>query len=260
MQINNKILKLFYNTLLAGMPLITSNPYNKNPIHAPFKVKEYSTYINFKLNNNEVKQISTHINKFSNFSIIPASLLNNDEPNYFLSINIYNCTSPIFDFLTNEPATRCEINTYVTNNNTKGTLIIDYVSNLLSVDPDNIFKLKNNINFKKNNNIISGNANNENINLKFNYNNIDNNNIDNNNKIKKLSNDLIQKSEYIFYNNGIYDKLYYDSSLINNPIITTRDFNLEFDFLNIQFNNVDSIFYFENEINFVGGMWYNLYK
>ena len=257
MQINNKILKIFYNTLLAGMPFISSNPYNKNPIHAPFKVKEYSTYINFKLDDYEIKQINTYINKYSNFSIIPISILDNDKDNYFLSINIYNCTSPIFDFLTDEPATRCEINTYVTNNNTQGTLIIDYVSNILSLDPDNIFKIKNNINFKKNNNIISGNANNKNIDLNFNYQYKNNNNINN---INKLSNDLIRKSDYIFYNNGIYDKLYYDSSLIYNPIIKSNDFNIKFNFLNMKFNNIHSVFYFKNEIDFVGGMWYNLNK
>ena len=57
---------------------------------------------------------------------------------YYLSLNIYNCTSPVF--LNDKVTTRFEINTYVNDECRKGTLIIDYLSNELSMDPVNIFK------------------------------------------------------------------------------------------------------------------------
>ena len=264
MKINNKILKIFYNALLTGLPPLTYNPYNKNPLHAPLTVKEYSTYINYRLNNDEIDLINKYLDKQPhNFTLEPAKLLASDEREsneresnereYFLSVNIYNCTSPVFDYISDEPATRCEINTYVMDENKlKGTLIMDYVSNIISIDPDNIFKPSNEISLNKDSKIISGFAKNTNINLNFNY------DFANNIQIEQLSSNLIEKSDCIFYNNGLYDKLYYDSSLIHNNIIKCLDNNVEFKFLDINFTNIHSVFYFQNEINFVGGMWFNL--
>ena len=93
-----------------------------------------------------------------------------------------------------------------------------------------------------------------NFNLEFNYNtkyNID---------TQRLSSKLIRFTDVIFYNCGLYDKLYYDSSLIHNKIVECRDFNVYFKFLNLEFTEPDSIFYFENKINFVGGLWYNIFN
>ena len=47
---NANFLKFFYNALLTGMPSLTYNPFNKNILHSPFNVNEYSTYINYRLN------------------------------------------------------------------------------------------------------------------------------------------------------------------------------------------------------------------
>ncbi len=151
MFISNHFLKLFYNFMLGGMPALTSNPINKNILHAPFLVNSYSTYINYRLNNNQYNRIK-HLLRTNdnNFNMEDTAILKKTEKEYFISINIYNCTSPVFDFLTDGPATRCEINTYVVDkNNLKGTLIMDYVSNIISLDPDNLFKKKGNIKFEK---------------------------------------------------------------------------------------------------------------
>ncbi len=143
--VNNKFLKLFYNALLAGMPSLSYNPINKNILHAPFNVNEGSTYINYKLNKHQINVIQNYLSKRGNLKIVPTKLFKNDINNdFYLSINIYNCTSPMFDFLSKDPVTRCEINTYVINEkNEFGTCIIDYTSNILSLDPDNIFKKSN---------------------------------------------------------------------------------------------------------------------
>jgi len=76
----------------------------------------------------------------------------------------------------------------------------------------------------------------------------------------KISSNLIKFTDKVFYKNGLYDKVYYDSSLIHNKIIDVKDYEVYFKFFDLEFNNVDNIFYFENEINFIGGMWDNLNK
>lgn len=252
-----KFLKVFYNALLTGMPSLTYNPYNKNTLHAPFVVKEYSTYINYKLNETQKDYINNFLNKNSDgFELLPASLLKDYLKDYYLSINIYNCTSPLFDFISSDEATRCEINVYVKDkNNVEGTLIMEYASNILSLDPDNLFKPKSNINFDTNHELIYGIVKDNNFELKFNYNRFLDTSI-----YGKISSNLIKFTDKIFYKNGLYDKVYYDSSLIHNKIIDVNDYEVYFKFFDMEFNKVDSIFYFEEPINFVGGMWYNLNK
>lgn len=257
MYIPNNLLKLFYNFMLSGMPSLMSNPINKNILHAPFLVNSYSTYINYRLDNKQYNKINDYLmEQNNNFNMMDTAIIKKTDKEYYLSINIYNCTSPIFDFLTNEPATRCEINTYVVDkNNVKGTLIIDYVSNILSLDPDNLFKCAGNINFKKEKEKMIGYAKNKNIDLEFDYN-IKRNVV----STQRVSSKLLKFTDVIFYNCGIYDKLYYDSSLIENNIINCYENNVKFHFLDMEFTDIDSVFYFEKDINFIGGMWENIFK
>lgn len=254
MFINNNLLRFVYNFMLVGMPQMANNPINKNLLHAPFKVNEISTYINYRLNIEEINEINNILKKNNNFNLIPISIINNQKKDYFLSINIYNCTSPLFNFLTKESATRCEINTYVIDkNNLEGTLIIDYLSNIISMDADNIFKLPESIAFNKINNKLLANAKNNNINLDINI------DLEKDDNLNQISNCLVDKTEKIFYNSGVYDKLYFDSTLLKNNIINCKDYNINFKFYNITFNNIDSVFYFKNKIDFVGAMWYNIF-
>ena len=254
--INKNFLKFFYNALLTGMPSLINNPINKNTLHAPFVVNEGSTYINYKLNNLQINTINEFLKEKKNgLTMKKCKLYNDNNEDFFLSINIYNCSSPLFDFLTNEPATRCEINIYVENKNgEKGTLIMDYESNLLSLDPENLFKKAGNINFIKNYEFIIGKVSSKNFLLDFKYNQYLNSDTKN-----TLGSELIQYTDKIYYNNGLYDKLYYDSSLIHNKIIDCNDYNVYFKFLNMEFDNIHSLFYFQEPINFVGGMWDNVY-
>ena len=254
--INKNFLKIFYNALLTGMPGLMNNPINKNILHAPFIVNAGSTYINYKLEDFQINKINDFLETKKNGLVMKKCKLYNDNiEDFFLSINIYNCSSPLFNFLSEEPVTRCEINIYVEDENgEKGTLIMDYESNLLSLDPDNLFKKAGNVNFVEDNEFIRGKVMNRNFLLDFNYNQY----LDIYNK-NSLSSELIKFTDKIYYNNGLYDKLYYDSSLIHNKIIDCMDYNVYFKFLNIEFNHVYSVFYFEDPINFVGGMWENVY-
>ena len=74
-----------------------------------------------------------------------------------------------------------------------------------------------------------------------------------------LSSKLIKFTDVIFYNCGLYDKLYYDSSLINSLCQVPSYYDkLYFKFEDLIFTNPHSIFYFKNRISFSGTMWENL--
>ena len=45
------IIKIINGMLITGMPIITNNFLNQNSIHVPVTIKEYSTYINYRLDN-----------------------------------------------------------------------------------------------------------------------------------------------------------------------------------------------------------------
>lgn len=249
-------LKLIYNGLLMGMPSFAYNPINKNNLLAPMQVNKYSTYLNFKLDNEQVDYINTYIENYnSDLKLIPLKMSLYEKSNYYLSVNIYNCTSPVF--INNKNITRCEINTYVQNSDgTKGTLILDYLSNGLSLDPLNIFKKQNLIYFKKSNDniLIDCNSKSEQIYLTADYNLLKYDNYN-------VGDKLIEYTDNIYYKNGIMDKIYYDSTLTKAVIKKPKQIsNHFFIYKNLYFDNIDSIFYFDNGLNFVGSIWDNLYK
>ena len=271
-----RLLKFIYNGILTGMPLVTYNPITKTPIHIPFTIKEQSTYINYKLSKCNTKKLNDYIHKYDKtMDITPVKLLSTeDTPSEYLSVNVYNCSSPIF-FNDNNDITRFEINTYVRKWNTTshcysyGTLILDYTSNELSMDPVHIFKPKEDVQFifehsSKNEYIQHIDCNSKKDDIYFNislipwyYSSVETPN----EKMKQIHDDLIQYSDAIYYKNGIYDKLYYDTSLINArihfPFIIEK--NTNFYYRDMIFEKPDNVFFFENPIFFVGGMWQNLF-
>ena len=250
-------LKGFYNFMLCGLPSVTYNPlYKESIFHAPVKIDSTSTYINYKIPKNKFNIVNKYIKKYNrDLSLIPTRIAS-DQAEYYISINIYNCTSPIFNSVTTDPVTRCEVNTYVVNGKgEEGTLIMDYSSNFLSLDPVNIFKDKGICNFKKYRNKYSFNAENDNFKLSGKF-------LRNEDKDFGilLNKKIIAHTDNIFYLNGIYDKLYYDSSLVKSSIrLPNYVDSIKFKFLDIEFNHVDSIFYFADPLNFVGAIWSNLY-
>ena len=264
MNLKSRLLRVLYNGMLTGMPTIMNNPYNKNPLYAPFKVDKSSLYINYRLTSEQYSTINQYLNNSkSRLKIAKTAILKDDNRYFFLSINIYNCTSPLFSMLTKDYVTRCEINTYVIDNlNNIGTLIIDYGTSQLSLDSYNLIKMPDKfIDYKKdnNNNKLYGYVKQKNIDFNF--------TIKLNEKLysDRLSHDLIKYTDRIYYLDGIYDKLYYDTSLLNNPIViinnnNNNNNNIEFNFLGSKFYNPDSVFVFSEPINFVGSMWENLFN
>ena len=256
------LLKFVYRGVLTGMPLFTYNPITKVPFNTPFTIKPTSTYINFKLSDYQSNSIQNYINNYNKDLILtPVKIIKEEIPKNYLSVNIYNCSSPLF-MNKNKQVTRCEINTYVKNTKTNkiGTLILDYTSNELSMDPINIFKKKSNIKFHLINeyplSLPQIKCYHEDEKFKLSFNMVQ----DTNNKIS-IDDELFTHSDLIYYKNGIYDKLYYDSSLIKSNIQHPLVFdNFWFRYNNLTFPYYDSVFYFKNQIDFVGSMWYNLYN
>mgnify|MGYP001398170460 CR=1 FL=1 len=250
---NIKLLKFFYKALITGLPLSTYNPLNNAVFHAPVEIKPYSTYVNYKLNFNEYKYLNTYLAENTNQLKLSKTKIHRNN-NYFLSINMYNCTSPMFDLVQKNDITRCEINTYIVNkNNEFGTLITDYSSNFLSMDPDTIFKKPQTADyFKQNLNTYEFTASNDNFLFLLNY------NISPFDRKLILDKKLIQYTDKCFYNNGIYDKIYYDSSLIDCEIKQPNINNVYFRFKDLIFKEPYSVFYFNHPLSFVGGIWSNL--
>jgi hypothetical protein len=252
------VLKTIYKFLLSTLPASTYNSIT-NMFFAPFTIKPYSTYINFKLQNDQISVLQKYIKNYTDdLELYPIKIFPIDNPSYFLSINIYNCSSPLFRNNDKE-VTRCEINTYVKDkNNNYGTLILDYCSNSLSLDPVDLFKIKQNVNFHYNNSLLNYYVSNEKIKFSMNF-----DYMKTDNYTQEISEDLIQFTDNIFYKNGICDKLYYDSSIIKPTIkipLTYDNFSFEYKKNDVQFDKIHSIFYFKNDLHFICGMWHNLYN
>lgn len=242
--------------MLAGMPSITFNPINQNTLLVPLTLAPESTYLNFKLDDHQVGVLNRRIQKYSkDLEIVPIRLYPSESKSSYLSVNVYNCSSHAFMNNAKE-TTRCEVNTYIRDKKGNyGTLIIDYLSNEFSMDPVNVFKHKENTRFEKGifNNRIHCMSIKDKIKLKVNIPTLLG-------RKQRLSDDLIRYSDKIYYKNGIYDKLYYDSTLTHantvTPVIVYDNFT--FQYQGLQFNKIDSVFYFTDMIHFVGGMWDNL--
>ena len=250
-------LKFIHSGLLTGMPSLLYNPYTKLSLNVPLTIQPNSLYINFKLSETESTYINDFIRKQSSLELVPIRLFPNEEATNYLSVNIYNCTSPVF-LNENVKTTRCEINTYVKDNKgNHGTVILDYLSNSLSMDPVNIFKRKDKTNYtetSKNTFLINCQSRTENIFLNLQFSTI-------NSTEFQLNQQLTKFSDYIYYKNGIYDKLYYDNTLVD--AVTLAPFyydKFKFGFFDLSFEHFDSLFYFNESIVFVGSMWDNLYK
>lgn len=260
MIVNFPILRFFYKAMLTGMPIAMFNPYTNNRLLAPCTIKSGSTYINYRLNEEQINTIQNYIG--DDLKLIPTTLSYpealSDRP-YYLSINIYNCTSPLFKFVSDEEVTRCEINTYIKDKmNNTGTLIIDYTSNKGSIDPVTMYQSSNQLTLQQytdnvDDTIITyGNTIGNNIDLSFSY---IKNTFD---KLFYLDSNLIKLTDNIFYRNGIIDKLYYDKSLVFSKQLIPNLLFINFTFLNMTFNKPHSIFYFADDIEFVGSIWHNL--
>jgi len=252
--VNKPFLQFIYSCLLCGVPQYSMNPLNQNRILAELNVQQYSSYVNYKLNDTQVNVLNNYIKEYNDdLDIVPIKLSKYSYPNYYLSVNMYNATSPIM--MTNKDIIRCELNTYVkTKDGVLGTLILDYVSNTLSMDPVNIFK-KNvgKIKFDNNYNLnrLFVDSEDDELYLDLTY---------------KLTNDdyyiskkLVEFTDLAYYKNGVADKVYYDSTL--GQAVTKYGELMSgsiFKYKGLEFYYPDSVFYFDNSLNFIGSVWYHL--
>jgi len=269
------LLRFVYNGILTGMPLFTYNPITKTPLHVPFTICSHSTYINYELSSSQRHVLNHYIQSYDpTMEINPIKMLSHETKSIpYLSINVYNCSSPIF-FNDNEEITRFEINTYVRKWNSKtqtfdyGTVILDYTSNSLSMDPVQLFKQKQDVVFdfpkeKKGPTFVRSQSLKDDLFFRLSF---TPSYFSSRDKIKNKDNlelheDLIQYSDVIYYKNGIYDKLYYDSSLVQAQIEAPFMFHYnEFVYKDLELHEPKHIFYFKKPISFVGSMWENIFS
>ena len=252
--INKGYLKAFYTFLLSGLPQYINNPINQNKILASMTVLPDSTFINYKLDEHKINYLNNYINEHNenkNINLEPIKLNENEEESYYLTVNIYNCTSPVFS--SDKSIIRCEVNTYVKCGFEYGTLILDYVSDALSIDPVNLVKLQiENIEFKnsKSFNSINIDSEKDDIKMLLSY--------EKKNDLYEISKELIEYTDLAYYKNGIADKVYYDTSLTHAVSKYGKSLYNYFKFKDLEFIKPDSIFFIQNEINFVGSIWSNL--
>lgn len=253
---NINYLKNFYRFIMVGLPQYVYNPISNNNFLAPLSVQPYSTYVNFKLDEYQVDYLNRYIQEYSDkLTIVPLKISKYEFPSYYININVYNCTSPIL--MNNDNIVRCELNTYVkSSDGILGTVILDYISDGISLDPINLFKKSNKISFLRENgyNIIDCTSLHQDIDLQLSYSVL-------NGEDFTMSKELVDFTDNIYYKNGIMDKIYYDSSLTRAKITETNFIsNFHFRYRDLEFTEIDSIFYFRDELRFVGSVWDNLYN
>ena len=95
---NEMWLKFIYNGFLTGMPPLTYNAMTKTTFHAPFTIQPKSVYFNYALNETQKNYIQSYIHEYNpNMEMMPVRIFETEETaKYYLSVNVYNCTSPIF--------------------------------------------------------------------------------------------------------------------------------------------------------------------
>ena len=250
---NIRLLKVVYTAMMTSVPGMLYNSFSTNSFLTEMHIEPTSTYINYKMDMYQKEQISNYLRKESNkLELAPINIDNQED--YFISVNIYNCTSPLFELVSDEELTRCEVNTYVIDKDGNyGTLILDYTSNKLSLDPVNYYKQAKNTKFYKEDKNLFFESNNGNIKLKGDI------EIKNKDFTYYIHPDIVKFTDNIFYRNGIYDKMYYDSLLVDAEIRKPdKPFNVVFEYNKIKFNEPYNIFYFQNNIDFVLALWHNL--
>lgn len=253
---NMMFLKNFYKFLMIGMPQYIYNPLSNNNFLAPLTVQSYSTYVNFKLDERQVHYLNQYLKEYSDdLTIVPLKISKYEFPTYYLNVNVYNCTSPIL--MDDKNIVRCELNTYVkARDGTMGTVILDYISDGISLDPVSLFKNPSDISFRRENgyNIIDCTSSRQKIDLQLTYSVL-------NDEAFTMSQELVDYTDNIYYKNGIMDKIYYDSSLTRAEIRQTNFIsNFHFKYRDLEFTEIDSVFYFKDELRFVGSLWDNLYS
>ncbi len=248
-----------YNSAYSYIAALNYNPFNiaQKSFITNFTVEPNSIYINYKLSKEQINDIQKNIPDY--LSLIPIKLLKYDRKKYIISVNVYNVTSFLFG---NNMIPRLECNIYIKDkrNNNIGTMIIAYTTSATSFDPINLLKFgkKENLEYNIKENLINIKSNEDTFTFETNLN-------IKNKKLKYISNDLIKATDNIYYQNGIIEKIFYDSSFIYNTVNLLK-IKEQFNMLNfiipgsnkeLFFNKIDSIFLFPNKIYFTCKTWSN---
>lgn len=153
--------------------------------------------------------------------------------------------------------TMCDIKTYVINKKTgeKGTMVLDYVSNIDFIDPINVYKqAKGNIKYNttscETRTCISSHFD------KVEFSMYSNKKED---CVYNLSNEFISLHKRKYSRNGIYDEVFFDDSFLNTTVVSplnSVDYNFYYN--DMSFKQYHNMFYFPNDINIFVKFWKNI--
>jgi hypothetical protein len=257
-----------YNLVFSYISGISYNPFsfNKNvSFSTDFTLQPNSLYVNFKLSDNDRQLIQENLPP--NLEIIPMKLITaQPQEEYLLSVNIYNVTSVLFN---GKVAPRLEANVYVKDTakqNRTGTLIIEYVSAIHSFDPVNLYRdPHSHLVYTSENGTFSVSAKTNPKSEKkahLHFSGTIQNEYDM--QTSTLAPELIRATDRVYYQCGIFEKLFYRSSFVysavnilptNEPVVFGFKIPGTNDTLN--FSEVYSTFVFPEKIDFVALTWYN---
>ena len=153
--------------------------------------------------------------------------------------------------------TMCDVKTYFINKKTgeKGTMVLDYVSNIDFIDPINVYKIaRGNINYNTSeyNSHASVSSYNDKLDFSIYYDKKDE-------YTYKLSDEFISLHKRKYSRNGVYDEVFFDESFLNTTVVSPFN-NVDYNFYynDLSFKNFYNIFYFPNDINIFVKFWKNI--
>lgn len=257
---------------------------------------QHSCYVNFELNQRQTDMINHYIRaECEDFEIIPVSFFDDvyeSKKKYMITVNLYdvdnfihhksiskrsgnlkkmstliewinktgvNIDTNIIGQLQCYPKiTMCDIKTYVRNKHTGqcATMVLDYVSNIDFADPINIYKKskRGSIHYANKGSHISADVNSlvDKVEFLFEMQ-------QSSQSQKRLSPQFVSLHKKKYSRCGIYDSVLYDSSFSHSLVDSCFDcIRCNFYYNGIWFNNFDSAFFFQNDVNMFVKFWDNV--
>ena len=222
-------------------------------------VQSGSIYLNWEITDEGVQSLSDLLNLESlGMQMEPISILADEQPRYFLSLNSYNS---VLEGLPEDAASsvRFEYSIYVSkkNNVSKSSfyMVIKALSSVDSLDPVNVFVEASNISYERKEGALTLAANTETetwtaeISVSS-------------DEMLEVEKSWIVANDEIYWANGIADQAFYDSSTTSQmpfrAAVDSFSGSHPFDAFLVDANNPYHSFVFEKPLDFVLNPWFNI--
>lgn len=210
-----------------------------------------SVYINFEIKKNALDDFVEYIGLPENFSLTSIRCLAEEEPVYLLTLNIYEVSGIVH-------GSRAEWSTYVDDGNGKRCyMVLEARSSSGSMNPVNIVTRSDRVEHTQTTgHLVSivaserGRLFRSRIKLSEKH------------PIAELSNDWIAANDRIYWRNGVFDRIWYDSNLFNSPVQLIRGKNVEIDdethWSRFVRRRPRHVLKYDHELDFMVSPWFNI--